>query len=137
MRFFNKPSSSGKQDLNPLFIRIISFSLVMFPIPAGTQPWNLLSARTITDTGEFPKLSGKSNTNLLLLMNIASKSLSNSSFGTVPSNSLNLRSRNFSSGNRSTTAGNFPANLLLLRSNSNKILSLSNLCGTVDRKSVV
>lgn len=70
----------------------------MLPRLAGTQPWSLLFATTITDTGELPKLSGRSKANLLWLMKMASKSLSNSSFGTVPSNSLNLRSKNFSVG---------------------------------------
>ncbi|KAF1859250.1 hypothetical protein Lal_00009834 [Lupinus albus] len=65
---------------------------------------------------------------------MASRSLSNNSFGTVPSNSLNLRSRNFSFGNPKTTTGNFPANRLLLRSNSNRIFSFSNFLGTVPQK---
>ncbi|KAF1883090.1 hypothetical protein Lal_00003272 [Lupinus albus] len=65
---------------------------------------------------------------------MASRSLSNNSFGTVPSNSLNLRSRNFSFGNRNTTAGNFPAKRLLLRSNSNRMTSFSNFLGTVPQK---
>ncbi|RYR07547.1 hypothetical protein Ahy_B05g074928 isoform B [Arachis hypogaea] len=65
VRFFNNPTSAGKQERKPLFIRIISFSLDMFPMLEGTQPWNLLFAKTITDTGEFPKLSGKSKTKRL------------------------------------------------------------------------
>lgn len=98
VKFLSIPISSGKQDLNPLFIRMISLRFDMLPRLAGTQPWNLLLARTMTETGEFPKLSGRSNLNLLWLMKMASKSLSNSSLGTVPSNSLNLRSKNFSFG---------------------------------------
>ncbi|RYR07546.1 hypothetical protein Ahy_B05g074928 isoform D [Arachis hypogaea] len=62
---------------------------------------------------------------------MASRSLSKSCEGTVPSNSLNLRSRNLSLGNRRTTAGNLPANRLLLRSNSKRILRRSNLWGSV------
>lgn len=104
---------------------------------AGKHPWNLLFATTITDTGEFPKLSGSSKWNRLLLIKIASRSLSNSSLGTVPSNSLNLRSKNFNFGSRSTTAGNFPAKRLLLRSSSNISLSLSNLWGTVPQNLLV
>ncbi|RDX83888.1 hypothetical protein CR513_35146, partial [Mucuna pruriens] len=134
VKFFSNPISSGKHDLNALFIRIISFSLFMLPIPAGTHPWKWLLAKTMTETGEFPKLSGRSKTKRLWLMKIASRSLSKSSLGTVPSNSLNLRSRNFSCGRRSTTSGNFPAKRLLLRSNSKRSLRRSNLCGTVPQK---
>lgn len=118
VKFFNDPIPGGKQELSPLFIKIISFSLVILPKLAGKHPWNLLLARTMTDTGEFPKLSGSSNLNLLWLIKIASKSLSNSSLGTPPSNSLNLRSKNLSVGSLRTTSGNLPANRLLLRSNS-------------------
>lgn len=134
VRFFSNPTSSGRHDLKLLFIRIISFSLVMLPIPAGTHPWKRLLASTITDTGEFPKLSGRSKTKRLWLMKIASRSLSKSSLGTVPSNSLNLRSRNLSCGRRSTTSGNLPAKRLLLRSNSKRSFNRSNLCGTVPQK---
>jgi len=137
VKFFNNPISSGKHDLNALFIRIISFRRFMLPIPAGTQPWKRLLASTITDTGELPKFSGRSNTKRLSLMKMASRSLSKSSLGTVPSNSLNLRSRNLSCGRCSTTSGNFPANRLLLRSSSKRSLSLSNLCGTVPQKRLV
>ncbi|KAF1872684.1 hypothetical protein Lal_00016521 [Lupinus albus] len=129
--FFNNPISDGKHERNALFIRIISFKFDMFPILAGIQPWNLLFARTITETGEFPKLSGRLNTKRLSFMNIASRSLSNNSLGTVPSKSLNLRSKNFSSGSVNTTFGNFPTNLLLLRSSSKRSLNLSKLCGTM------
>lgn len=96
VKFFSNPISEGTQDLNPLFIKIISLRLDMFPMLDGTHPWNLLLAKTTTDTGELPKLSGRSNLNLLWLMKIASSGLSNSSLGTVPSNSLNLRSKNLS-----------------------------------------
>ena len=131
VKFFNNPISEGTQDLNPLFIIMISLRLDMLPMLEGTQPWNLLLARTMTDTGEFPKLSGRSKTNLLWLIKIASNGLSNSSFGTVPSNSLNLRSKNLSRGSFKTTCGNLPAKRLLLRSNSNKIIRSLKLCGTV------
>jgi hypothetical protein len=90
----------------------------MLPMLAGKHPEKLLFAKTITETGEFPKLSGISNTNLLLLMKIASRSLSNSDLGTDPSNSLYLKSRYFNFGNWRTTSGNLPANRLLLRSSS-------------------
>jgi hypothetical protein len=75
----------------------------MLPKLAGKHPWNLLFAKTITETGELPKLSGNSNWNRLWLIKIASNGLSNNSFGTVPSNSLNLRSKYFSDGSFSTT----------------------------------
>lgn len=103
VKFFNNPISAGTQDLKPLFMKIISFKLVMLPRLAGTQPWNLLLASTMTETGEFPKLSGNSKENLLWLMNMASRGLSNNSGGTVPSNSLNLISRNINFGKLSTT----------------------------------
>ncbi|XWS60778.1 hypothetical protein CRYUN_Cryun07bG0066300 [Craigia yunnanensis] len=45
-------------------------------------------------------------------MKRASKSLSKSSFGMVPSNSLNLKSKNLSKGSFRTTSGNLSANLL-------------------------
>ncbi|TYJ32275.1 hypothetical protein E1A91_A05G024600v1 [Gossypium mustelinum] len=113
---------------------MISSRAVMLPRLDGTHPRNLLLANTITETGELPKLSGRLNLKRLWLMKMASKSLSNSSFGTVPSNSLNLKSKNLSEGSLRTTSGNLPANLLLLRSNSNSLLSLINLCGTVPQK---
>ncbi|KAL9263090.1 hypothetical protein AKJ16_DCAP26043 [Drosera capensis] len=131
VRFFSRPISSGKQDLNPLFNNKISLSLDMLTMLVGRHPPNWLFATTITDTGEFPKLSGISNRNLLLLIKIASRSLSNNSLGTLPSNSLNLRSRYFNEGSVSTTFGNFPARRLLLRSSSYNSTQLFTLCGTV------
>lgn len=70
-------------------------------------------------------------------MKIASRSLSNSSLGTDPSNSLNLRSKNFNPGSEITTFGNFPANRLLLRSSSWRIFRLRNFCGIVPQKRFV
>ncbi|KAF5187542.1 hypothetical protein FRX31_022871 [Thalictrum thalictroides] len=62
VRLFNKPISLGKHDCNPLFIIMISFKVpAIFPKLAGRHPRNLLLARTITETGEFPKLLGRSN----------------------------------------------------------------------------
>jgi hypothetical protein len=127
VRFLSIPISGGRHEFKPLFIKIISFRFDMFPKLDGTQPWNLLFATTITDTGEFPKLSGRLNTNLLWLMKMASNGLSKSSRGTDPSNSLNLRSKNFSDGSFRITTGNFPANLLLLRSNSKSNFRFLNL----------
>lgn len=124
----SNPISWGKQDLRPLFTRMISFRVLdMFPMLAGRQPPNRLFASTITETGELPKFVGRSKENRLWLMKMASRSLSNSSGGTFPSNSLNLRSRNFREGSRSTTRGNFPANRLLLRSSSKRSFRLWNL----------
>lgn len=134
VKFLSIPISSGKQDLKPLFMRMISSRPDMLPRLEGTHPWNLLLARTITETGELPKLSGMLNLKRLWLMKMASKSLSKSSFGTVPSNSLNLRSKNLSLGSFRTTSGNLPANRLLLRSSSNSIFKFMNLCGTVPQK---
>ncbi|BAT72810.1 hypothetical protein VIGAN_01024800 [Vigna angularis var. angularis] len=99
-------------------MRMISLRLDMLPRLWGMQPWNLLLARTMTETGELPKLSGRSKTKRLSLMKMASRSLSNNSRGTAPSNSLNLRSKNLSEGRRRTTSGNLPAKRLLLRSSS-------------------
>jgi len=131
VRFFNNPISEGKHDLNKLFKKLISFKLDMFPILEGMHPWNLLFAKTTTETGELPRFSGRSKAKRLSFMKIASRSLSNNSFGTVPSNSLNLMSKNLRTGKRKTTSGNFPANLLLLRSNSKRSFSFSKVCGTV------
>uniref|UniRef100_A0A2P2JKQ8 Uncharacterized protein MANES_03G067800 n=1 Tax=Rhizophora mucronata TaxID=61149 RepID=A0A2P2JKQ8_RHIMU len=105
---------------------MISFRFDMFPKLDGTHPLKLLLANTMTDTGEFPKLSGRLNLNLLWLIKIASRGLSNSSFGTGPSNSLNLRSKYLRFGRLSTTSGNFPANRLLLRSSSYSIFKFLN-----------
>ncbi|CAA6666275.1 unnamed protein product [Spirodela intermedia] len=77
----------------------------MLPRLAGRQPLKWLLARTITDTGELPKLSGRSKEKRLWLMKMASRSLSKSSRGTFPSNSLNLMSRNLREGRRRTTRG--------------------------------
>lgn len=134
VRFLSFPISGDRQDLKALFIMMISLRLVMLPRPEGTHPWNLLLARTMTDTGELPKLSGRSKTNLLWLMKMASKGLSKSSLGTVPSNSLNLRSRNLSVGRSKTTLGNRPANRLLLRSSSKRSFKRPNFLGTVPQK---
>lgn len=130
--FLSSPISLGKQDLRPLFMRIISLRVFdMLPMLAGKQPPKRLLARTITETGEFPMLLGISNRNRLLLMKMASRSLSKSADGTVPSNSLNRRSRYLRDGRRSTTSGNFPAKRLLLRSSSNSRRRRSKRCGIV------
>lgn len=127
-------TSVGRHDLSPLFMKMISLRLDMLTKLEGTQPWNLLLARTMTETGEFPKLSGSSKRKRLSLMKMASKSLSKSSLGTVPSNSLNRRSRNLSDGSFRTTAGNLPAKRLLLRSSSKSSFRRLNLWGTVPQK---
>lgn len=75
----------------------------MFPKLSGKHPWNLLFAKTRTETGEFPILSGNSNENLLLFMKMASRSLSKRALGILPSNSLYRRSRNLSFGKPRTT----------------------------------
>ncbi|KAM1862648.1 hypothetical protein ACFX14_003080 [Malus domestica] len=62
---------------------------------------------------------------------MASKSLSNSSFITVPLNLLNLRSKNLSFGSWRNTRGNFSAKRLLLKSRLNSSLRRLNLWGTV------
>lgn len=133
--FVNSPISSGKQDLNPLSKNIISFNVLdILPMLAGKHPWKLLFASTITETGELPKLSGRSKRNRLWFMKMASSGLSNSSLGTVPSNSLKRRSRYLREGNLSTTVGNLPAKRLLLKSSSNRSFRFSNLRGTVPQK---
>jgi hypothetical protein len=94
-------------DLNPLFIIIISLRLDMLLRLEGRQPWNFLLASTMTDIEELPKLSRRSNLNRLWLMKMASNGSLKSSFGTVPSNSLNLRSRNLNCGSFKTTSWRF------------------------------
>lgn len=128
----SSPISLGKQDLRPLFIRIISFRVFdILPMLAGRHPPKRLFASTITETGEFPMLFGISKRNRLLFMKMASRSLSKSSGGTVPSNSLNRRSRYLRDGRRSTTSGNFPAKRLLLTSSSKSRRRRSKRCGMV------
>lgn len=115
----SRPISAGKQDRSPLFMRMISLSVAdMLPRLAGTQPRSGLCAATMTETGEFPTLSGRSEEKRLWLMKMASRSLSKSAGGTPPSNSLKRRSRYLREGRPMTTAGNFPANRLLLMSSS-------------------
>lgn len=84
----------------------------------GMQPPSLLFAKTTTETGELPRLSGMLELNRLSFKNSASRSLSNSLEGRDPSKSLNRRSRYFNEGMLRTTMGKGPTNLLLLKSNS-------------------
>jgi len=71
------------------------------------QPWNLLLASKMTDIKELPKLLKRSDLNRLWLMKMASNGLSKSSFGTVPSNSLNLKSWNLRCESFKTTPYRF------------------------------
>lgn len=97
----------------------------------GMHPPKLLLAKTRTDTGELPRFSGIPNRNRLSFKKIASSFLSNSLSGTGPSNSLNLKSKNFNDGNDNTTTGNPPAKRLLLRSSSKRSFSLAKDFGTM------
>ncbi|KAM2512222.1 hypothetical protein PS1_036520 [Malus domestica] len=62
---------------------------------------------------------------------MVTKSLSNISFIIVPSNSLNIKSKNLSFGSWRNTRGNFLAKRLLLKLRSNSSLRRLNLWGTV------
>lgn len=97
----------------------------------GMHPVNLLLANTITEAGEFPKLSGMFEVNRLLFTKMASKSLSKSSGGNFPSNSLNLRSRYLRLGILRTTSGKEPTKWLLLMSNSYKTVKFEKVLGTI------
>ena len=135
MRLLRSVSCDGKQDLKPLFMRMISLRFFdMLAMLAGRHPPKWLLASTITETGELPRLSGNPEENRLWLMKMASRFLSKSSGGTFPSNSLNRRSRNLREGNRRTTRGNLPAKRLLLTSSSKSSLRFSNLRGIVPQK---
>lgn len=131
VRFLSIPTCGGKQPVKLSFIKISSFKVFpILPMLPGMQPPRLLLANTKTDTGEFPRFSGMPNRNLLSLRKIASKSLSKSLFGTGPSNSLNLKSKNFNEGNDSTTSGKLPTKRLLLRSSSKRTFNFLKLSGT-------
>lgn len=115
----NFPISCGKQPFNPLFEIIISLSVsFIFPKLDGRHPFRLLFAKTTTDTGEFPRFSGNENWNLLSFMKTASSLRSKRREGTLPSNELNLMSKNFNERRHKRTSGNGPDNWLLLTSSS-------------------
>ena len=107
----------------------------MLPIPADSHPWKRLFASTIIDTSEF------------LNFTISRRRSDCHWWKSCPSpcwrahleplNLLNLRSRNLSCDKHNTTSRNFSTKQLLLRSNSNRSFSLSNLCGTVPQKRLV
>ncbi|KAH9538739.1 hypothetical protein CY35_15G021700, partial [Sphagnum magellanicum] len=86
--------------------------------PSRIFPENPLFANTTTDTGDSPKLVGISLLKKLLFTNTASSLFEKSDGGRKPLNSLNLMSRNMSSGMSRTTSGNGPESLLLLTSSS-------------------
>lgn len=128
VKFFSFPISGGRQAVRLLLSTMISFRVpAILPMLEGKHPLKLLLAKTTTETGEFPRLGGISKWNLLLLTNMASRSLSKSWEGSPPSNSLNLISKYFNMGSDRTTLGNGPTNLLLLISSSNNSLSLLKL----------
>lgn len=135
---FNNPISGGKHPVKLSFIKISSFKVFpILPMLLGMHPPRLLFARTRTETGEFPKFFGIPNRNRLLFKKMASKSLSKIWVGTGPSNSLNLRSKNFKVGNESTTLGKPPTNLLLLKSSSKRSFNLLKLLGTTPQNLLV
>lgn len=128
VKFLSFPISGGRQAVRLLLSTMISFRVpAILPMLEGKHPLKLLLAKTTTETGEFPRLGGISKWNLLLLTNMASRSLSKSWEGSPPSNSLNLMSKYFNTGSDRTTLGNGPTNLLLLISSSNNSLSLLKL----------
>lgn len=122
-----------RQPVRLLLSRMIS-SAVRPPIPAGTQPENLLLATTSTETGDLSSVNGIEVAKRLLLMNRASKSFKKRSVGKSPSNSLKRMSKNFSIGSDRTTVGKPPTNLLLLRSSSKSSFSFEKLRGTTPQK---
>uniref|UniRef100_A0A7C8Z8C7 Uncharacterized protein n=1 Tax=Opuntia streptacantha TaxID=393608 RepID=A0A7C8Z8C7_OPUST len=111
---------------------MISFRVfAMSPILVGIHPPNSLFAITKTETGELPILAGIPNRNRLLFKNNASNGLSKTAGGMGPSNSLNRISKYFKAGKCNKTGGNFPANRLLLKSNSYNNFIDPKLFGTV------
>lgn len=126
------PISSGRHPAILLLDKINSFNVsIISPIVFGIHPLNLLFARSTTETFEFPIFSGIIPENLLWLRNSASNSFSNISGGRFPSKSLNLMSKNFSNGIPRTAIGNSPTNMLLLMSNSWRIVNLDILLGII------
>ncbi|CAL4978238.1 unnamed protein product [Urochloa decumbens] len=101
---------------------------------AGRHPPKLLCARTTTDAGEFPKLSGSWNRRRLWLRKMASRGLSKRRGGTGPSKSLNRRSRKRSAGRSRTTSGNGPTKRLLLRSSSWRMRRRRSVAGSTPQK---
>jgi hypothetical protein len=115
----SSPSSAGKQELSPLLMSRISLSVPdMLAMLAGRHPPKLLCARTTTEAGELPMLSGSWKRRRLWLRKMASSGRSKRRAGTEPSKSLNRRSRKRSAGRSRTTSGNGPTKRLLLRSSS-------------------
>jgi hypothetical protein len=94
--------SDGRQPDRLLFKSMISLRVAdMFPRLGGMHPLRLLLAKTMTETGEFPRLEGISKSNLLLLI---SSSYSRVIFlklrGTFPQNLLELIWKNARSVSR-------------------------------------
>lgn len=135
VRLDSLPSSGGRQPERSLLRRMSSFKVwAMFPTVVGTQPENLLLARTATETVELPRVSGSCEWNRLWLRKSASRSLSNNSAGNGPSNSLYRRSKYLSAGRPRTCSGNGPTNRLLLRSSSWRRVIREKLLGTTPQK---
>jgi hypothetical protein len=113
------PILSGMDPSILLLRRSTSFRVwLMLPMLVGIFPVNPLFANTTTDTGDSPKLVGISLWKKLLFTNKASSLFEKSDGGRKPLNSLNLMSRNMSSGMSRTTSGNGPESWLLLTSSS-------------------
>lgn len=132
VKFRSIPISVGRHPDISLLANIISFRVFpICPMLRGMQPVNLLPANTITEAREWPRVSGILDVNRLWFTNNASRSLSKSSGGNSPSNSLYLRSRYLRAGIDRTTAGKGPTNRLLLTSSSWRIVSLEKLLGMI------
>lgn len=113
------PISLGKHPVKPLLVMIISLRVPFILTKLkGRHPFRSLFANTTTETGLFPKFSGKENWKLLLLMKSASSLTSKRREGTLPWKLLNLISKYFKLGMQRTTSGNGPENWLLLMSSS-------------------
>jgi len=111
----SSPTSCRKQPVQSILERTISSRVsAIFAKLGGMQPLMSLLATTNTETGEFPRLSGRVDWNLLLFMERASSFRSKSCGGILPSNSLNLTSRHLRECKKKTTTGNGPLKWLLV-----------------------
>lgn len=131
--FLRRLISGGRHPVRLLLTRRSSFRVLpILPIVAGMQPPKSLLASTNTDTGEFPRLSGIPDRNLLLFRKMASRrGLPKIPAGILPSNSLNRRSKYLREGIDRITFGNLPTKRLLLRSSSRRSFICLKVSGRV------
>ncbi|KVH93272.1 hypothetical protein Ccrd_004683 [Cynara cardunculus var. scolymus] len=125
------PTSSGRQPARRLLDKRPCSKYGMCPKLLGMHPLNLLLDKTSMEAGEFPMFSGRREWKRLLFTTMASSSLSKSSGGNAPSNSLYLISRNFKEGIPKITLGKGPTKRLSLASSSNKSIRFEKLLGKI------